>query len=234
VRTRAVPRKSNTTVHILTIQTNSLELPSNNKQMQFLLWFAALATASLTLDLDYLSETLYIEERNVFKNEFPNCIAPETVGVRRLLRFGLQIHNSDEEERVYRSNYPIIHYSTEFSNGTITVLCLRDSICTKPAFFTCRPLAISPNCTSRTLASEVCQWIDITDANSSSSLTIGMEFEEQTYELVVDLAAVPPGPGHPIALCMSVLALVNLLFILVPYVGFRVTAAVANKRDRAQ
>jgi len=202
--------------------------------MQFLLLCFAFALASLQLDVEYLKDSLFIEERHVYKNQFPNCIDSSTFGDRRLLRFAVQIHNTDEEEPVYRSVYPVIYYETTFVNGSIPVRCLRDSVCNNPVFFTCHPLAISPHCSSRILAYEACQWIDITNASSTDPLIIGLQFEGQSYELSVNLTAIPSPPLRAVAFPIVVLVVANLIFILIPFAAYRLSVGAASKADKVQ
>jgi hypothetical protein len=139
-----------------------------------------LASGELLLSIDSLT----LQEREVFTDEFPACIPSNVSGSRRLLRFALSLSNTGPE---LVDTLPPLQYSYGAASGTIQLACLRDTRCrgeTTPRFYTCG--ALSVNCTCELSAHLPCQWIDVTDLPPSPLLQL------QLGSTAAAAAAVPP------------------------------------------
>lgn len=177
-----------------------------------LLCLCAAVAGKLILSVDSIA----LQEREIFTDEFPACVPSEVNGLRRLLRFSIRLTNTGPEVEL-GPHAPPLFYRYGAVNGSLPLDCLRDSHCSEPAtptHFTCR--ALSVNCSVLLSAHLPCQWLDITDLPPSPVLTLQLADGEA---LTLPVPQQLPHSHRPLRITGLVAGFfsANLLLILISY-----------------
>jgi len=190
-----------------------------------LLGLLSVSAHELFLSNQVIENSLRLEDKTFFADEY-TCSQGVT-GTRSLLRFDFVLGNNGSDtfhtSGPMAIDYTVLKHNTVLSNGSIEFDCVRDTICSKPTYYTCAPHSLSPQCYARQPWFADCQWIDITDI-AERQFSVLFSFEEQEVYVNVDLDTVEHLSGShvlQVIFIVFVMLWLGLAIILIPCIYYK-------------